>query len=171
MMLNSWLLTQNCWNNLLPNFLVLCTQNFRSPRLSASDREKMRSRRPFQGMKPAPIQQMWFDSIKFPGNLPHWFSKKLGQIQVCPWLDQDQKLNKNIPGHPVFAASSKVLRNSAPSPAQLRHPAIISKATIACAFCAIGIRPEWGTRSEMFHEWFVEWMLCILNLDFPSSNK
>ena len=32
-------------------------------------------------------------------------------IQVCPWLDQEHKLNKNNQEHQVCGASSKVMRN------------------------------------------------------------
>ena len=169
MMLNSWMLTQNCWNNLLPNFLV-----------------PLHSKFPFSStfcLRP------WENAFKkaFPGNEASTDSTNvIWQHQVsrksAALILQKARTNPSLPltwsrsktkqeqcRTPSFRGS-KVMRNSAPSPAELRHPAI-SKATIACAFCAMGIRPEWGTRSEMFHEWFVEWMLCILNLDFPSGNK
>ena len=172
MMLNSWLLTQNCWNNLLPNFLV-----------------PLHSKFPFSWtfcLRP------WENAFKkvFPGNEASTDSTNvIWQHQVsrksAALIFQKARTNPSLPltwsrsktkqeqcRTPSFRGikQSYEVFSSQPSTTETsRHH--ISKATIACAFCAMGIRPEWGTRSEMFHEWFVEWMLCILNFDFPSSNK
>ena len=157
LMLNSPWLTQT-WNNLLPNCLV-----------------PLHSKFPFSSTfclsslcNPGP----WENAFKkaFPGNeastnstnvviWQHQVSRKSavlifenqGHIQVCPWLDQEHKLNKNNQEHQVCAASSKVMRNPSklitspwqlgPTPSQ-RPPSNARKLAVITQF----VVPSWVLR-------------------------
>ena len=104
-------------------------------------------------MKPAPIQQMkQFDSIKFPGTLPHWWRKEQLEAQHNwdPRHHKGHHCARKLAAITQFVVPSWLLRLAASAVVYLLF-------WTAAAIC-MGIRPELWNWSKMFHESFLEWI-------------